>query len=472
MKVLLIQPPWGEVYGSFKEAAKIVNAYPPLGLCYLSAALKTEGHWTKIIDAEIEGLTRAEIVKKARRYKPNLIGFTATTPIFHLACGLAIEIKKNLPRTPIVIGGPHVTVLLQEAFSKAKMFDFGIYGEGEKTFVELVRFIKSGRPSLKKIEGILYRDKKGKTIINPPRALIGNLNKLSFPDREGLSLDRYLWSVPDKGIVKFATLMTTRGCPFSCIFCSAHTVFGKRIRERSVGNVVDEIEYLVKKLKINHFAFIDDTLTLNRARVIKICQGIISRNLNITWEGWTRANMIDKELLSIMYQAGFTRVSFGIESGDPKILRVIKKGVTLAQVKKAYKIAKEVGLETRGSVMIGHPFETKKTVMRTLEFIKNLKDCDQMYINITTPYPGTELHRMTKKNIGGIGLLTNDFSQFKRYGEAVVEVNDLTREDLIDLQKKGFRMFYFSPRRIIYNLRRAGIRAAIVNSLAFLRAQF
>ncbi len=469
MKILFIQPPWGEAYGSFKEAAKIGNAYPPLSLGYLSSVLKKEGHQTKIIDAEIGSLTKEKVVRRVRRYQPDLVGFTATTPIFHLACELAAEIKKKLPVTPVMIGGPHLTAMPRQAFSQSKMFDFGIYGEGEETIVELVQFISSGRPALKRIKGILYRGKGGRTIKNPPRPLISDLDRLPFPDRRGLKLDKYLWSVPKKGIVKFTTLMTTRGCPFNCIFCSTHTVFGKKIRERSVENVLIELEHMVKKLKIKHFTLIDDTLTLNRQRVIEICQGIIDRKLDITWEGWTRANTIDKELLNIMRQAGFVRVSFGIESGDPKILKVIKKGVTLAQVRKAYKMAKEAGLETRGSVMIGHPFETKKTVMRTLKFIKSLKNCDQMYINITTPYPGTELYQMIKKNIGGISLLTDDFSQFKRYGEAVIEVNDLTRENLINFQRKGFKMFYFSPRRIVYNLKRAGLRAAIINSLAFFK---
>lgn len=469
MKILLIQPPWGETYGSFKQAAKIGNAFPPLGLCYLSAVLKKEGNQTKIIDAEMENLSIFETAIKAKRFKPDLIGLTATSPIFHLACKLAEEIKKILPQVPLVIGGPHMTVLKEKVFTDAKIFDFGVYGEGEITIVELVRSIKQKHFSVKSVKGLIYRDKKGKVIVNPPRPLMEDLDNLPFPDRKALDLNRYFWSVPHKGIVKFTTLMTTRGCPFNCIFCSTHTVFGKKIRERSVDNVLDEIEYLVKKLKIRHFTFIDDTLTVNRQRIMSICQGIIKRKLNVTWEGWTRAHTVDKELLELMHQAGFIRVSFGIESGDPEILKIIKKGVTLTQIENAYKIAKEVGLETRGSVMLGHPFETKETALRTLEFIKNLKNCDQMYINITTPYPGTELYDMTSKHIGGINLLTNDFSKYKRYGDAVIEVNDLSRDDLINLQRKGFRMFYFSPRRIIYNLRRAGIKAAVVNSVAFMK---
>lgn len=469
MKILLIQPPWGQAYGSFKEAAKTGIGYPPLGLCYLSAVLKKEGHQTKIIDIEMEGLNKKQVLQRTKRYQPDLVGLTATTPIFHLAKELAAAIKKTWPKARLVIGGPHLTAFPREAFSKAPIFDYGVYGEGEETAVELVQFIRSGKPPLKKIKGLVYRDKKGKIIVNSPRPLMNDLDQLPLPDRKGLKLNKYLWSVSGRGIVRFTTLMTSRGCPFNCIFCAAHKVFGRKIRERSIESVLNEIEYLVKKLKINHFTFIDDTLTLNRQRIIKICQEIINRQLDITWEGWTRANTIDKELLEIMHQAGLARIAFGIESGDPRILKVIKKGITLAEIKKAYKIAKEVGLETRGEVMLGHPFETKKTAKRTLEFIKGLKNCDQIYISISTPYPGTELFQMAKKNIGGISLLTDDFSQFRRYGGAAIKVNDLTRKDLVNLQKKGFRMFYLTPRRIIYNLKRAGIKAAMINSLAFFK---
>jgi len=249
-------------------------------------------------------------------------------------------------------------------------------------------------------------------------------------------------------------------------------MFGKKVRFRSPNNFVSEMEAVVSDYGINHFQFIDDTLTLNHDLVYKMCDEIKSRGLDITWEGWTRATTINERILTKMKKAGLVRLSFGIESGNPEILKTIKKGVTLDELKKGYRIAKKVGLETRGSVMLGHPCETKDTLADTLDFIQKLNDCDQMYINITTPYPGTELYDIAKKGECGMRLLTTDFSSYKRYGNAVVEVNDLSRQDLIRHQRLGFLKFYLTPKRILYNLRRAGIRAGLKNAVAFLRSVF
>jgi len=171
-----------------------------------------------------------------------------------------------------------------------------------------------------------------------------------------------------------------------------------------------------------------------------------------------------------MKKAGFIRISFGIESGCPKVLKHIQKGVNLQDYAKACRIAEKLGIEIRSSVMLGHPYETQKTAMETLHFIKKLKSCKQIYINIAVPYPGTKLYEMAKKGEGGLRLLTDDFSQYKRYGSAVISVNDLQPKDLIRLQRKGFMMFYFTPGRIWYNIRRAGLKAAIRNAWAFLKS--
>lgn len=264
--------------------------------------------------------------------------------------------------------------------------------------------------------------------------------------------------------------MTSRGCPFKCIFCSQGKTFGTKVRFRSAKSVIDEIEDIVNNYGIKHFAFIDDTLTLNNERVKQICNGILERSLDVTWEGWTRANTLNESLLRLMKKAGFVRISFGIESGNENILKIIKKGVNLKELENAYKLAKKVGLETRGSVMIGHPFETKETVKDTFRYIKKLKYCDQIFLNISTPYPGTELYEMAKSGKGGLKLLTEDFSKYIRYGSSVIEVNDLTKEDLIKSQRKGLLMFYLTPRRIFYNLKRAGLKAALNNSFAFIRS--
>jgi radical SAM superfamily enzyme YgiQ (UPF0313 family) len=469
MKVLFIHPPWGDIYGKFKSAARVGNRYPPLGICYLSSVLKKGGHTTKIVDAEIESKNINDIIFDINKFKPDLIGFTSTTPLFSATKKMAERMKMRMD-IPIVIGGPHVTVLPDGIITSDGPFDFAICGEGEGPMLKLVNCLSNDKNTLNEIKGLIYKDRNGKVVRNMLISHIKEIDTIPWPDRESLMLDRYNWGVPGRGIKRFTTLMTDRGCPFSCTFCSAHTVMGKKMRYRNITDVVDEIDYLVNKLKITHISFVDDTLTLNRTRVIQMCQEVIKRKISFTWEGWTRANTIDDELVQMMRRAGFVRVSFGIESGSEKILEKIKKGVKLNDIVSGYRIMKKYGVETRGSVMLGHPYETRETINETLQFIKDLKDCDQMYINIATPYPGTKLYHQAITGEGGLMLLERDFSKYSRYGNAVISVNDLSPEDLVKLQRKGFIMFYFTPSRIWYNYKRAGLKVFFKNSIAFARS--
>jgi len=429
--------------------------------------MKVHGYKAKIIDMDTEGKNIDDIIQEISQYSPDVIGISATSPVVPMAKLTASKIKERF-NIPVVIGGVHVTVAPEQAMREGKSFDYGIIGEGEITLLELVEALARG-DSVNRIKGLIYRD--GENVLRTePRPYIQDLDSLPIPDRTLLNLDRYTFSIPKKGTGRITLMMTNRGCPFQCVFCSARTIWGTRVRWRSVGKVLEEIEHIVNGLHIKYITFADDTLTLKRDRMIEICNGILERNIQFNWEGMTRANTVDEELLKLMKKAGLVRLSFGIESGDPEILRKIKKGVTVEEVKRAYKSAYKLGIETRGSVMIGHPYETKRTVMKTLWFIRNLKECMQAYINITTPFPGTELYEMVLRGEGGTRLLTKDLAQYRRYGNPVMEVNDLTKKDLIKLQRLGFIMFFLTFRRIIYNLRRAGILAGMKNAGGFIKS--
>ena len=172
-----------------------------------------------------------------------------------------------------------------------------------------------------------------------------------------------------------------------------------------------------------------------------------------------------------MHSAGMKRISFGIESGNQDILNCIKKDVTLEEVRQAYEWCYELGIETRGSVMIGHPFETRETIKQTSDFIRSLK-CYQVYVNISMPYPGSELFNVAKEGVGGLELLTEDWREYRRYGNSVMVMNGLTTRDLVSAQRNMYLKFYLRPRIILYNLRRAGFKAALVNVWAFVRSLF
>lgn len=467
MNIVLINPTWKDTYGEFKESAKTLVNYPPIGLCYLSGTMRAKGHYCRIIDCDVEGEIESVIVDKIAASSPDLVGITAATTVFHKAKSLAEKIKDRI-NVPIVIGGPHVSLLREKAMVDGKYMDYGVFGEGEETLQELVSALESGGP-VENIAGLIYR-KHGIPVVNKPRTFINNPDSIPLPDFGALKLDQYLTHVPHKGIVPFVPVVTSRGCPFACIYCSAEGILGRKVRFRTVENVMAEFEYIVNTLKISHLAFIDETLTLNKKRMMSLCTAIMDKKLNVTMEGWTRASTVDEEMLAAMKKAGFISLSFGIESGDPGIAKVIGRDTPDDVMVRAFDMAKNVGLETKGYLMIGHPYETKQTVENSFRFVRSIKNCDQIYINITTPFPGTKLYDMAKKGEGGMKVITEDYSQYRKYGNAVITVNDLSRDDLIRLQKKGFLLFYLNPRRFFYNMKRAGFKSAMISGFAFLKS--
>ncbi len=469
MRVLLIAPPWLDIYGDYQAAAKMGCVAPPLGLAYLGGALEEIDCQCRILDMDMEGLGPDELNAAIEEFKPDLIGLTATTPVFKNATILAERIKAKHPSVPLVVGGVHSTVVGRAALEECPHFDLQVVGEGEFTIREIVDALRSEDKNLENIEGLIYR-RDGEIVENPRRPPKENLDEIPLPARHLLNADIYRHTVPGKASVGYADIFTSRGCPFQCVFCSQHTMYGRRVRWHSIERVMTELRYIVNDLGIRHIIFMDETLTLNKPRLLEICETIRSEGLEFSWEGWTHAATIDEELLRAMKSAGLIRLSFGIESGDPEILKGIKKGVTLEQIREAYRIAAKVGIERRGSAMLGHPGETRETAWRTIKFCRSIKECQQIFLNIACPYPGTELFDCASAGEKGMELLTTDYSKYKRYGDPVIRVNDLEPKDLKRLQTIGLLYFYLTPGRIWHNMvRRAGLRAGVANAFAFAR---
>lgn len=467
MRVLLVAPPWLDIYGDFKAAAKVGCVSHPLGLAYLGGAILASGHDCRIVDMESEGLTEDDLDHIIREYEPNLIGLSATTPVFQNAKVLAGRIKERCPDIPIAIGGVHSTVVGRQVLEECPAFDFQVVGEAEESIGSICKAVMNGG-DLSGVPGVLHRQ-NGDIIENPRAPFLKDLDAIPMPARHLLKADLYQHSLPGKGFVRYANLFTSRGCPFQCVFCSQHTMHGRRMRFHSIGRVIEELKDITENLGVQHVIVMDETLTLRRDHTLELCQAIRDHKLDFTWEGWTHASCIDEELLREMKSAGLIRLSFGIESGDPEILRRIKKGITLDQVRRAYEISARVGIETRGSAMLGHPGETRETAWRTIKFLRSIKECQQVFLNVACPYPGTELYECAAGGTDGMRLLTTDYSKYKRYGDPVIAVNDLEPKDLQRLQTLGLLYFYLTPRRIWYNIfQRAGLRAGLRNAFAFL----
>jgi radical SAM superfamily enzyme YgiQ (UPF0313 family) len=386
---------------------------PPLGLAYIAAYLRKYSEFKNeitIADQNVNGDIKDEILE----FKPDIVGITSVTPQFSDAMKIAQFIKEHFPAIQVIIGGIHVSALPEETI-RMSCFDIGVIGEGEQTFLELMNlFEKNRKPSvseLSKVKGIIFKN-NGNIITTERRSLIMDLDTIPFPARDLLDMEYYLKpKVVVRGLVKRATqIMTSRGCPYDCIFCGSHLINGRIFRAHSPEHVIEEIEYLVEGLKAELLYFQDDTFIIQKDRARRISELLIEKGLNkkFMWCAQLRANLVSKkdtDLLKLMKEAGLIQAEFGFESGCEKSLSMLKgNSVTVKNNQEALGVCKKVGLRVLGNFMIGLPTETEDDINETKEFIlKNNRLFDVVDVHITTPYPGTKLWNICKEN----GLLKN-----------------------------------------------------------------
>ena len=448
MKGLFIRPCYSYVYSRFK-LGQACDVVPPLGYLYLASYLEVNGHKIEIIDGEIERLDKHQIVNQVLASKPDFVGIGATTPEFADSSDILHKIKELAPHIITVIGGPHSSALPKETLKENPHIDYVVRNEGEQTLLELLNILDD-RGDVSGIRGLTYK-KEVDVISNKDREPIPDLDTLPFPARHLIDNKRYSHPIFGKrGLAQATSMITSRGCPYRCVFCYRSKERSKT-RFRSPSNIVDEIEEVVNRYNIKFISFHDDTLTLHRKRVLKMCDEIIERGLYIQWFCLARADTLDRELLIKMKKAGLIGLSIGVESGNQKILDSAKKETRLEQYRVAFKLLANIEIETRGSFMFGLPHETTKTMRDTINFAKSL-DLNKAFFNITTPYPGSVLY--DKAIVGdGIRLLTHDWKEYQRWGNAVIELEDVGRQELIKLQKRAMLEFYLRPRIIWHHLK-------------------
>jgi radical SAM superfamily enzyme YgiQ (UPF0313 family) len=311
----------------------------------------------------------------------------------------------------------------------------------------LPRFIKlleQGK-DVSEIKGLLYR-KNGEVVFTGDPQWADSLDDLPLPARHLLPSKGYRLGTL-KGRLPFASIQTTRGCPWKCIFCASEDLKTTLIRRRSPQSIVAEMKQVVETWGVRHFYIVDDVLTLHEEHILEICDLIKKEGLKITFEGSTRANLVHEPAVKRMVEAGLIRLSFGLETVDTEMRKTMKKKVPLQHYVAANKILNDNGVEALNSVMIGLPGETRETINKTLDFLAKTKEVKQANLAIAVPYPGTELHQMAAAGEHGIKLLSGDFSKYRRYGTAVTEVNGLSPEDLVELQNEGFVRIYSAPWR-------------------------
>ncbi|MEW5758317.1 MAG: radical SAM protein [Candidatus Omnitrophota bacterium] len=453
MKILFVSPTWTEDLGIFAKIAKKRNSQPPLGILYLASVAEKRGHKVRFIDADVEDYNTKSLVDTVIRHNFDLVGITATSPIFHKAVILAKEIKAKGFKSPVLIGGEHINIFKKEAFFDC--FDYGFFGESDNSFNYFLNIIENKLDNYDSIKGFIYRE-NGKIIETEPANRINSLDELQFPAMHLINHKKYVMTFAKFKSRNYLPIMATRGCPFKCVFCS-EPLTNPSIRFRSPRNIVDEIEQWLDLLGISHFFFMDSNLTLKQEQIKGVCDEILGRNIKITFEGWTRANLVDKKILELMKKAGLIRISYGIESGDPKILKIIRKDVTHEAMLDAFKITEELGIEPACSVMLGLPGETKKSVEKTIRFVKSIPQVLYSNFSIANPYPGSVMYDWAVSGKHGMRLSINDFSEYRRYDSSPISVNDLTSRDLISLQKIGLLRIHLTPRRIFTVIKMLGL---------------
>jgi radical SAM superfamily enzyme YgiQ (UPF0313 family) len=289
-----------------------------------------------------------------------------------------------------VIGGPHATFALKETLLRAPWIDAIAIGEGERTVVELARAVEGGN-DISQVAGIAFAD--GDTVVKTePRPPIDDLDQIPMPARHLLPLGRY------KALGAPCTVITSRGCPYRCIFCSGHRMFGPKVRFRDPGLVVDEIEHIHNDLGFPQVNIVDDTFTLNHRHAGQVCEEMLRRNLQVEWSAFARVDTMSKDLADLMKRAGCTWVLFGVESSDEGILKTIKKGITPDKVRSGVKIATDAGIKVFNSFIFGLPGESPDTARRSIAFGDelDLKYGAKYGFHILSPLPGTELYEKAK----------------------------------------------------------------------------
>ena len=448
MKVLLIRPPHHHMITTNvpRSVDTETGMYPPLGLLYVAAGLKA---WTdadvELLDAPALGLDQNGIAERIARTRPEIVGIQTMTFTLIDAIATVRSVKSVSAGTHVSLGGPHVNLYPEETLS-IKGVDSLVLGEGERPFADVVNALAGGA-DLADMAGVAVM-RNGKISTTEARALETNLDNLPQPNRD-LVDDSLYWSVLAKRN-PITTAMTSRGCPYKCIFCDRPHL-GKTFRYRSAVNVVDEMADCVNR-GIHELFLYDDTFTIKRRRIFEIRDEIKRRHLDVQWDVRARADTLDDEVVSAMKEAGVVRIHIGVESGSGRILKVMKKGITVEQAYNAFELCRKFGITSLSYFMLGNPTETQQDIEMTMQFIRRCC-ADYAHISITTPFPGTELYRMGLAE----GIFQRDYwRDFAANPDEDFQppawTENFTQEQLEGMRRDAYRAFYGRPGRLIRQL--------------------
>ena len=436
MKILLLRP-----------NSEVPSAAPPQGLLSLAAYVRKYGdHQIEIFDGRGRESRPSEIAQAIKTAKPDLVGITSFSMEYKEAHQCAAMAKEIFPRSPVVMGGPYPTSQHQDALQDSNI-DAVVIGEGEKTGLLLFNALEKGE-KLDDIPGLAFR-RNGNLVQNPPVEYIVDLDEIPFPAWELLDLELYFTHRGKKRKTmnqhqlktRVLQISTSRGCPYHCAYC--HNLFGKQIRKRSVENVIEELKLLKSKYAVEEMEIIDDIFNLDLERAKEIFRRVTEEKLDLkfSFPNGLRSDRLDEEFLDVMKQAGVYRIVFAIESGSPRIQKLIKKNVKLDVAQKNIELAEKRGFSLGGFFMLGFPTETEEEVRNTIDFALNSKLATATFFMVT-PFPGTDIHNMALQ-------LGYDLpKEYEHYQKVSLNVSNVPTPTLETLRSRAMRKFYLNPRRI------------------------
>jgi anaerobic magnesium-protoporphyrin IX monomethyl ester cyclase len=457
-KITLIDLPFNHIEGKF--ASKAVYTEPPLGVTYLASFLRQKFDRrdleVRLLDAAILQLDLRGVLDYVLEENPEIVGLSTVTLTAAFAKKLIEGIKARKPDTFVVVGGHHPSALPEDLLPGA---DAAVIGEGEATLGELVE-ARLGGTDWSSVAGIAYA-RDGEHVRTEPRPYIENLDAVPFPARDLLPMHKYFHQYPYRTRTKFyATMVTSRGCPYNCTFCGVKNLWSRKVRYRSVENCLAEVDELYNRYHVSCIQLYDDCFTVNRKRVMEFCHGLIERKYDLKWGCFARCNNVDREMLGTLKQAGCVELQIGVESGDEAVLKGIDKELKIDTIRHAFRITKEAGLNTKAFFMIGNPGETPETIRKTIDLAKELEPTYAMF-SVLIPFPGIPTYDEYKAR----GFIkTFDWSKYNWYSDPVFETDTLSAKDMVALRRRAEMEFYLRPRRVLKHLY-DGIRAGKVKTL-------
>lgn len=446
LRIVLVSSPLTlqERYGKFSGAG---NTEPTYALACLGAVAEREKMDVRVIDAAAQCMTVEQTVAEIADYHPHIVGISSTTSGIVASAELAKRVKDLDSRAMTIIGGCHVTALPEETLSEFSCFDMAVIGEGEVTFAEILRVADETGVAPESIAGAAVRV-NDRIVVNPRRPFLDNLDELPLPAWKlfrGFPGDFYP-SPARMNRFPCASVVLTRGCPNQCRFCD-RSVFGNKVRSHSPAYAVDLIKDLASHYGVKEILIEDDTFIIARKRVTEFCERLIAENLDITWSCLGRADRVTPELLAIMKKAGCWHISYGIESGDQRILNAMQKNEDLSRMEDAVRWTREAGIRSKGFFMVGFPGETRESLRLTKAFMLKLP-LDDVSVMQLTPFPGTAVYG----NASDYGAFEKNWRKMNVLNTVFVP-HGFTEEDMEQARADMLRAFYFRPTVIFRKFR-------------------